>query len=137
MKNIDIFEHTADVGIRLSRPTREVLFRDAALGMFSIIAPDNVFQPHFDYTVQVSGADNEELLVNWLSELNFYFQTEQYVPVEMDFDMTAQKLVARVRGDRVDQNKHNVEIEIKAVTYHKIFVRQEDGLWKAQVIFDI
>lgn len=137
MKNIDIFEHTADVGIRLSRRTREVLFRDAALGMFHIIAPDNVFQTHLDYTVKVTGADNDELLVNWLSELNFYFQTEQYVPVEMDIDMTAHQLDARVKGERVDHNKHNVEIEIKAVTYHKIFVKQEDGLWQAQVIFDI
>lgn len=137
MQDIEIFEHTADVGIRLSRSTRDELFRDAALGMLHIIAPDTDFRPHIDYTVQVTGADNEELLVNWLSELNFYFQTEQYVPVEMEFDMTAQKLVARIKGDRVDQNEHTVEIEIKAVTYHKIFVTHENGIWKAQVIFDI
>ena len=137
MKDIEIFEHTADVGIRLARATREELFRDAAAGMFQIIAPGNNFVPHINYAVEAAGANNEELLVNWLSELNFYFQTEQYVPVEIEFDMAEHQLVARIKGDKIDRQRHAVEIEIKAVTYHKINVTMKNGLWQAQVIFDI
>lgn len=137
MNNIEILEHTADVGIRLSRSTREALFRDAAFGMFHIIAPKNIFQPKIEYSVTVDGADDEELMVNWLSDLNFYFQTEQYVPFEITLDIAEYKLVAHIKGDIVDRNIYNVEVEIKAVTYHKIFVSQKNGLWNAQVIFDI
>ncbi len=137
MQNIEIFEHTADVGIRLSRPTREALFRDAALGMCHIIAPGNVFRTPVDYTVEVTGADDEELMVNWLSELNFYLQTKQYVPVEMTLKMSDTQLAARISGDVLDRNLHNVEIEIKAVTFHKIIVEQKNGQWRAQIIFDI
>jgi SHS2 domain-containing protein len=137
LKNIDIFEHTADVGLRLERPSREQLFRDAAMGMFYIIAPDNLFEPTIEFTVTVDGADDEELMVSWLSELNFYFQTKQYVPVEMDIDIIDNHLVAQIKCDKVDRQRHNIEIEIKAVTFHKIYVKPEKDMWTAQVIFDI
>ena len=58
MKSIEIFEHTADIGIRLERPTRELLFNDAAMGMFHIIAPGNKFQTQIEYKAIVDGADN-------------------------------------------------------------------------------
>ena len=137
MENIEIFEHTADVGIRLKRPSREELFHDAAMGMFYIIAPENKFLPHIEYSITVVGADDEELMVNWLSELNFYFQTVLYVPVEIKLEVFDHRLDAHIYGDVIDQTTHNVEIEIKAVTYHKIYVRREHDLWAAQIIFDI
>lgn len=136
MKNIEIFEHTADTGIRLSRPTRETLFRDSAFGMFHIIAPGNIFHPKIEYSVAVDGADDEELMVNWLSELNFYFQTEQYVPVEINIQFDKDKVIAHIKGDVLKQSIHTVETEIKAVTYHKIYVKQNNK-WHTQVIFDI
>lgn len=137
MENIEIFEHTADVGIRLSRSTQTELFRDTAIGMFQIIAPGNIFRSQIEYTVSVDGADDEELMVNWLSELNFFFQTKNYVPVEMKLDFSGHQLVAQINGDVIDRTVHNVEIEIKAVTYHKLIVAKENELWKTRVIFDI
>ena len=130
MKNIEIFEHTADVGIRLSRSTREELFQDAALAMFHIIAPENAFRSRIKYSVTVDGADDEELMVNWLSDLNYYFQTEQYVPVEIKLDMIQDKLNADIKGDIVNRNKHNIETEIKAVTYHNLqVIETKEGTW--------
>ncbi len=137
MDNIEIFEHTADIGIRLTRSTQEELFRDAAIGMFQIIAPGNIFQPQIEYTVTVDGADNEELMVNWLSDLNFYVQTKQWVPVEIELEIENHRLVAHIKGDVLNPSVHNVEIEIKAVTYHHIKVKQNKNAWQAQIIFDI
>jgi len=28
-------------------------------------------------------------------------------------------------------------VEIKAVTYHKLYIKKEDNNWKARIIFDI
>ena len=137
MKDIDFFEHTADVGFRLQRPTRELLFADAARGMFYLIAPDSEFSSEIRKSVSAQGDDDEQLFVNWLSELNVIFQTELFVPVEFDsIKMTADSISAQVSGERVNPEKHNIELEIKAVTYHKLYVKHENE-WKAQVIFDI
>ena len=137
MNNVDFFEHTADVGFRLQRPTRELLFADAARAMLGLIAPDSQFSAEISKSVSAQGDDDEQLFVNWLSELNVIFQTELFVPVEFEsIEMMPDSITAQVKGGRVNPEKHNIELEIKAVTYHKLYVKQEDE-WKAQVIFDI
>ena len=138
MKNFEFFEHTADVGLRLQRPTREQLFVDAARGMVELIAPNNDWHPKISKFVRAEGEDDEQLLVNWLSELNFLFQTELLVPVEFrSVKMTASEIRVELTADRVHPDVHNIELEVKAVTYHKISVKQENDTWTAQVIFDI
>ena len=137
MNEFEIFEHTADIGLRLVRPTLAELFRDAAFGMFQVMAPDNHFQPREQKLIVLRAGDLEELLVNWLSELNFYFQTEQFVPAEIDMQVEGKMLRAEVRGEFFDPAVHVVEIEIKAVTFYKIAVKREQAGWRAQVIFDI
>ncbi len=137
MNEIEIFEHTADIGIRLARPTLNLLFRDAAFGMFHIIAPGNEFRPLIRKDIVVEADDREQLLVAWLSELNFLFQTELFIPAEIKVDVAGIEVRAVAMGETVDRGRHNVEIEIKAVTFHKIYVVQKSGQWQARVIFDI
>lgn len=137
MENIEFFDHTADIGIRLSRPSLKELFRDAALAMFELIAPNNKFRPILSYKISVDGKNLEELMVNWLSEINFYFQVNGYVPVYIDVVIHSTHVTAQIQGDIIDRSVHNVEVEIKAVTFHKIDVRRADNMCKAQVIFDI
>ncbi len=137
MHEIEFFDHTADIGFRLQRPSKKELFRDAALAMFHVIEPDTRYRSLVDYEITVESQDLEELMVNWLSELNFYFQIEGYVPLNIRLTFAANGLTALIQGYVVNHAVHNSEVEIKAVTYHKIYVKQVDGLWKAQVIFDI
>jgi SHS2 domain-containing protein len=137
MNDFEIFDHTADVGIRLRRNTREELFRDAALAMFSIMAPESAFDARLTQKVRVEGDDDEQLMVNWLSELNFLFQTRQFLPVEIFMEMTAHDLQATLKGDTVDPQKHIIVTEIKAITYHCLEVKKERGGWKAQILFDV
>jgi SHS2 domain-containing protein len=47
------------------------------------------------------------------------------------------RLSARLAGERLDYDRHEFETEIKAVTYHQLTVRQENGRWSARVIFDV
>jgi SHS2 domain-containing protein len=40
-------------------------------------------------------------------------------------------------GEASDPARRALAREIKAVTYHQAWVREEDGAWRAQVIFDL
>ncbi|MBN1465159.1 archease [candidate division KSB1 bacterium] len=137
MHDIEFFDHTADIGFRLQRPSQKELFRDAAFAMFHIIEPDTDYHDLVNYEIAADGHDLEELMVNWLSELNFTFQTQGYVPLNIRLTFAAQSLTAVIQGYAVNRTVRNSQVEIKAVTYHRIYVRQEAGVWTTQVIFDI
>ena len=40
-------------------------------------------------------------------------------------------------GEPIDPARHRLAREVKAVTYHQAWVREADGLWRAQVVFDL
>jgi SHS2 domain-containing protein len=105
--------------------------------MFSIMAPESEFEAATNLKIRVEGDDDEQLMVNWLSELNFLFQTRQFVPVKIFVEMTAHNLAATVTGDTFDPQKHSVATEIKAITYHRLDVVSEENGWRAQILFDI
>jgi SHS2 domain-containing protein len=46
-------------------------------------------------------------------------------------------LMATVRGETMDPQRHEIKTGIKAITYHQLYVRQGNGVWEAQVIVDL
>lgn len=131
-------DHTADLAYRLFAPTIEELFVVAARALFDAITELEDIQPKFSRKVIAEADDVEGLLVAWLSELNFYcingleifskFEVDSFLPVLIS---------ATVHGEKIDLSRHNIKTEIKAVTYHGLYVRQVTGGWEAQVIFDV
>ncbi|MDZ7370569.1 MAG: archease [candidate division KSB1 bacterium] len=139
MKEVDfeIIDHTADIGIRLMRPTREALFAEAALAMFRLVVPEGDLRPIRRRVVTVVGEDDGQLMVNWLSKLNFLFQTRGFIPVEIDLQIEDGRLRAEIKGDRFDPKRHQASLEIKAVTYHNLIVEKTKEGYSAQILFDV
>jgi SHS2 domain-containing protein len=46
-------------------------------------------------------------------------------------------LVAEVRGEKFDPQRHQVKIEIKTPTYHMFSIAEDDTGYKATVVFDV
>ena len=47
-------------------------------------------------------------------------------------------LAATCRGEPADPSRHELDHEVKAITYHGLFVKQlADDSWEAEVIVDI
>ena len=108
------------------------------MGMFRIICPACSATSAVHVSVRAKGDDLEQLLVNWLSELNFVFQTEPFLLAEIvSIQIDGLAIRAEIAGESRALREHEIGTEIKAVTYHKIYVRQEANGWEAQVIFDI
>jgi SHS2 domain-containing protein len=141
MKSAASFEpidHTADVGYRLYAPTLAELFAIAGRALFDAITDLDSIQPQFERKIKVEAGDIEALLVAWLAELNFHCITDFELYGEFDIEAISPNLVsAIVRGEKIDPERHIIQTEIKAVTYHELFVREVEGGWEAQVIFDV
>ena len=71
MKKYEVFEHTADVGIKARGADLGEAFENAALGMFDIISDVDIIETIGEYDITLSSPDIEQLLVDWLSELLF------------------------------------------------------------------
>ncbi len=135
---IEFIEHTGDVGVRVRGSDLQQLFVRAAQAMFQIICPRFPVAARRERPISVAGLDLEQLLVNWLSELNYWCCTEQelYCDFRISF-LDTNSLHATVRGEKFDPRRHSLRTEIKAVTYHKLYVVHRHQGWEAQVIFDI
>ena len=134
----EIFEHTADLGLRVRAATVEQLFADAARGLFSVIVA-NLDQVRMvqEKTLAVAGQEYDYLMFDWLAELLYTFETEKLILAQFDVQLHSEGISATCRGEPIDPDRHQLEHEIKAITYHQLRVEQAGPDWLAEVIVDI
>jgi SHS2 domain-containing protein len=85
----------------------------------------------------VDGGNREDLLFDWLNELLYTFESERLLLVEFDVQVHDEAVEAIGRGEPFDESRHQLEHEVKAITYHGLKVEQVPGGWLAEVIVDI
>ncbi|MEE8155270.1 MAG: archease [Phycisphaerales bacterium] len=135
----ELFEHTADVGLRIRAADLNGLFAEAARGLFSLIVEnmDDV-RARCQCTFCLVADNSTELLCDWLAELLFAFDTKHLLFVEFDVRINAEhELEATARGEVADETRHRLDHEVKAITYHGLTVRRDGPGWMAEVIVDI
>ncbi|MEE9116205.1 MAG: archease [Thermoplasmata archaeon] len=131
----EFIEHTADIGIKAYGETLEESFANAALGMFNVMTDVSKVEPVGEYEVKVESDNLENLLVDWLGELIFLHETQDVLLSEFDVEIDGLSLDAKVRGETIDREKHELKDDVKAITYHMLEVNQEEGYLK--VLLDI
>ena len=90
--------------------------------------------------ITLEGPELDLLLVDWLSELLYRFETSGFLVARATVELVSAdvyRLGARVEGEPLDPSRHPMKVLLKAVTYHALEVRQQGERWVAQVIFDI
>ena len=134
----ELFEHTADVGLRVQADTLEQLLVDAGRGLFSLIVTnlDDV-QSVFERSYRIDRDQDDFLLFDWLSELLFTFESEKLLLCQFQVELQPTLLEATCRGERMDFDRHQMDHEVKAITYHRLAVEQKDGKWLGEVVLDI
>jgi SHS2 domain-containing protein len=133
-------DHTGDVGFVARAPTLEALFGEAAAAFTDCITPVAGVNPQRAVAIALEALDLELLLVAFLDELLYLFETERFLVGEAVTTIEEGepvRLRATVSGERLDPERHPVTVAIKAVTYHGLEVRRETKGWRAQVILDI
>ena len=163
----EIFEHTADLGLRVRAANPDELFADAARGLFSIMVANLAAVRTIEETpFQLHGDDLEELFHDWLAELLYTFHARRLVLAEFDVQIgsplkkgtgsepTSENpaknderevpvplfqwgLTATGRGEPIDPSRHQIDVEVKAITWHGLKVEQQSDGWLAEMIVDI
>lgn len=131
----EFIEHTADIGIKAYGKSLEESFANAATGMFNVMTDVSKVEPIGEYEVRVKSDNLENLLVDWLGELLFLHETQDVLLSEFDVKLENLSLEAKVRGETIDREKHELRDDVKAVTYHMLEVNEKEGYVK--VLLDI
>ncbi len=134
----ELFDHTADLGLRVEAPDLPSLFREAAEGLFSVIVAQIPRRaPAREVRIRVEAQRTDHLFVDWLHELLYLVETERLLLDGFDVEIHDTRLAATARAWTVDQARDSLLHEVKAVTYHRLRVEQTERGWLAEVILDI
>lgn len=138
MKGYQLIDHTADLGIEVSGASEKEVFEKSALAVFDLLTNSDRVSSRTTKRLTVEGMDRVDLLVNFLREVLYLYNGEGFLLKEIRIaEISETRIEADASGESYDPGRHTIKTELKAVTYHQAYVKKSDGLWKAQVIFDV
>jgi len=106
--------------------------------MFDIITDLDKVKARKLFKLNVEADDMDDLLINWLRDLLYKFNGENYLLKEFKVEkIEKSSLKGRIKGEKLNLSYHYLKREIKAVTYNSPKVKKKGGYWEAQIIFDI
>jgi SHS2 domain-containing protein len=134
----ELFEHTADLGLRATAPDLPSLF--AEMGkclLFAIVEEPGTIETRHECTILLDGKDPDYLLFDWLRHLLYLFEAGKKLYSEFEIIVSEDGLSAVAFGEDYDPARHVLAHEVKAITYHELKVEQTADGWLAEVIVDI
>ena len=125
-----IIDHPADIGIEARGMTLTEAFENVANGLMSIIVERATVAEKKEEYIQVHAADREQLLVRWLNEILYMFDGQHFVPKTFSItEISDTFLKAKILGDHFSPSTHRTKLDVKAITYHQLSIKNEaDGL---------
>ncbi len=171
MEKFKFLEHTADMKFQAFGKSLEEAFENAALAMFNVMY-DGKVAGKIKKKIKVSGKDRESLLYNFLEELLFLLDSENFFLArisKLTINKNSNNKTGNLKGrEEVDSKKnkansianqksenyeltaelvgdkagdYEISLDVKAVTYNSMFVKQEkvEGKDKfiCQVVVDV
>jgi SHS2 domain-containing protein len=126
------------MGIWACGRTASELYEGLGLGLFALITDLRSVRPLEPRVVRASATDASALVVAWLGELLLLQQTEGFLVREIRAKLVGSpptSLLATVRGEPFDSERHSRGTEVKAITFHAMQLDLTRG--RARVIVDI
>ena len=116
--------------------------------MFNVITDISKVKKDESREFEIVSEDLVSLLYDYLEELlflqdtEFLFFSDFKVNIEKIVDdessnLENYKLTCFARGEEIDWNVHSPKSEVKAITFHKMCVKEDNGVFKLRAILDL
>jgi len=137
MKKFEPFNTTADVGLRVYGKDIIELFENAAIGMFSLVVEPFTPEEIIRKIIELDGDSEEDILFSLLNELVFLFETDGFLLVDIKGERVCKSgFRFEIKGEKYSEDKHELSMHVKAVTYHNLQVKRGETLF-ADIVFDV
>ena len=136
-------DHTADVQVRSWGSSLEEAFSQTAYSLMATITPDlKKITPKIEKKITIKAEDKEALLFDFLSEFLYIFDVDELVFSQIYVSKIEKfndnyKLQATLKGEKFDLDKHEIGIEVKAITYSFMNIVEKHASTIIDIVFDI
>lgn len=132
----------ADVAFKAWGKTLEEMFTTAADATVEVMVERlDKIQLLQKRTINVEDERLDMLLFQLLQELIFYKDAESVIlrvtEVKIEKEGGKYFLTAQARGELLDVEKHEPNVDVKAVTLHNLKVEKTPKGWEATVVLDV
>ena len=136
--NYEVIDHTADLGMVVKGTDARDLFTNAAYAMIDLMVEGDMGGKGAKRQITIEGEDYSDLMVRWLGEILYLFAAERQLVWGIEITAIGpNRLQSLLALTSLEEERHEIRREIKAVTYHQIAVEETPHEWEARVIFDI
>ena len=109
----ELFEHTADLGLRVRAADLDTLFAEAAACLFTAVVEDlATVQPAIEVRVELTGEDREFLLFDWLRELLMRHDADRLLFGRFAVSVRPDGLSGTAWGEPIDATRHALSHEV-------------------------
>jgi protein archease len=135
------FEHTGDLGIDVTAPTRAELYARATTALGRLMVEPGGIEIRARRVIeagsQTGASSDADLMHDLLSAALNVFLADGFIWRDAAVTEVGALLEAELAGERYDPRRHVFLTEIKAVTYHALAVEQAGAQWRARIVFDV
>ncbi|MCW4021285.1 MAG: archease [Candidatus Bathyarchaeota archaeon] len=141
-KGFEFLEHTADVYIAAYGRDLAEAFENAASAMFETMTDTENVKPEVEEIVEAEGHDKQALFYSWLEELLIRFEVNDRLYSRFHVQKIVAtgegfKLEAKVYGEPFNRERHKQKVGVKAVTYHRMEIKEAPEEVTIKFILDI
>lgn len=133
---------TADAAFEARGQSVEEMFTSAAEAVMNLMVEelDSIAEKE-KREIRLEEESVEMLLFELMQELIYYKDAERLLLRAFDLKVSEKdgkyRLSGQARGEEIDPEKHRLNVDVKAVTFHRYRVEKTDRGWEATVVVDI
>ena len=137
-KKYRIFSRSSDLAVKVFGNSQADLFANSAFALFDVLTDIDKVEAHDHLTLEVEGADRDDLMVNWMRELLYLYQRSGYLLKEFAVREVKDTYIrGEVSGEKFDPDRHEIQREIRAVVPHQSRMEKTGDQWTAQVVLEL
>lgn len=144
-KGFEYLDHTADVWVHAWAPDLEGAFEECVYGLMDTMVDKwaETVEGSISKAVNISDMTKGALLINFLSEFLFLFDTELFLARNVSITRLEAtgpenwELEATVLGETFDRAKHFPDTEVKAITYSYLEIKERESRTEIKIVYDI
>lgn len=136
----ELFDHTADMGVRAYAPTLAGLIEPATRGLYQVVGElvPEIGAPGERVRFELAEDEPAVMLRDYLAEVLRLFETRKRMVTQVNVEeFSERRLALSLEAHAVDQRRSEYAREVKAVTYHELRIRPLPDGFEATYIVDI
>ncbi|MEK6843858.1 MAG: archease [Nanoarchaeota archaeon] len=128
-------EHTGDIKFQAYGKTLNEVFENSVIAVSTYISRGKKIKSSKGKVIDVSGTDIESLFYNFLDEIIYLFDAENFIAAKAKITIRGNNLHAEFFGD--DASNYKDLDQIKAATYAEMYIKKKASGWEAQAVLDV